>query len=239
MLKVYLIHASWQEYGDDGRKDTLVWLKSISDLKDEFYCPTEIQDVKERIKLNDCVIVHASQKDDVERIESAIRDLSIENMVPPYCIQLGGPISIPEAKDTICSCDVQTFVTNGRAFFTRWQDLEEFPGWEFLIGAPERECALEILHKFLPSAYGGEPADSSEDWSMLLDLKNEYARRSNSNEIEALWNKVEETYNLCVINPNKDDPISLLTFLRDDLLGNPSIGKQGLVGLLARLRKAS
>jgi hypothetical protein len=118
------------------------------------------------------------------------------------------------------------FESRVEAFLQEWVRRQCFPGWEFLIGDPELDQALECLHQSLASGDLGESHDERESWdSMSAMVPN--SLRSKHAEVARSWDRICQA--------RRVRAPGWLTEVRDELLGRP--GDKGLVDLLVRVRK--
>jgi hypothetical protein len=184
----------------------------------------------------DCLIAHESQDDDVRL---AKRYSAGPSRKTPLII-FGGGVSAPSlVGDFGCGVSEYTFVTNAATFFKEWVRRGAFPGWDFLVGEPELDYALEILHRLLPHAYGHPWQEPAVEWESLHSFKKRYRDAEEADEVELRWIAASDLYRHYILSEPSDDPMQLLASLRDALLGIRPDGSDGLVGLLSRLRKTN
>ena len=127
-------------------------------------------------------------------------------------------------RGLIVSADV--FESRIEAFLCEWVRRGSFPGWEFLIGDPELDQALECLHQSLASGDLGESYDEHESWERLSEMV-ERSKKSKHVEIAESWHRICQA--------RRVRPPGWLTEVRDELLGRP--GHMGLVDHLVHVRK--
>jgi hypothetical protein len=100
------------------------------------------------------------------------------------------------------------------AFIKQWIRTQRFPGWEYLVGEPEKDSALEYLHQRLAGANGDEA------WGQVEDLCLPGRDDSGVNEV---FGRLQAKH-----NAHSSD----LHDVRDLLLG-----ADGLVARLVKLRR--
>ena len=100
------------------------------------------------------------------------------------------------------------------AFFQKWIRVRRFPGWEYLIGEPEKDAVLDYLHRRLD----GE--DGASEWTRLKD----YSR--------AARNDGRVTEILMKLSQEHERPTPDLDLMRDLFLA-----RKGLVALLVKARQ--
>jgi hypothetical protein len=177
----------------------------------------------------DCLVVHESQDTDV-----GLAGLYCTNQSQvPRLIAFGGRVSSVAAIDHYgLKVPEAVFLNNAPDFFVEWVRRDEFPGWEFLVGEPELELALEILHGLLPGVYGAAQENVEAQWKAFKKMRKDFD--SGAEGDKDLWSEADEAFRRCSNNSN--DIKENLSALRDLLLGEPP-DKAGLVKRLARLRK--
>lgn len=234
MLNLHLIHLNWRQFRD-GREDVIERLISSYNCTVDPHYSENLDNAT-----IDCILIHDSQEEDRDAVKAVINNrLQAGYEPPPFWVSFGGTVSYSSHDSYGCICELSSFLQNAIAFFDKWQSEATFPGWDYLVGKPELECALELLHRLLPATYGKEPLDTNGEWSKLNKLKNIFCKEEGGSDLASVWSEAEKAYELCISHSTTGDPITLLTSLREALLGNSSIHKQGLVSTLSGLRKAN
>jgi len=127
-------------------------------------------------------------------------------------------------RGLIISADL--FESRVEGFLQEWVRRLCFPGWEFLIGDPELDQALECLHQSLASGDMGESHDERESWERISAMMAS-SLGSKHAEVAQSWDRICQA--------RRTRAPGWLTEVRDELLGRP--GHKGLVDLLVRVRK--
>lgn len=130
------------------------------------------------------------------------------------------------SRGLIVSAD--QFQSRIEGFLREWVRRGSFPGWEFLIGDPELDQALECLHQSLVSGDSGESHEEHESWAEMSRIVESFSKCKNV-EVTQSWDRINRA--------RRVRAPGWLTEVRDELLGRP--GHNGLVDLLVRIRKAS
>jgi hypothetical protein len=229
IIAITVIHRGLTAYTD--RQDVVNSLRQYANVE----IVSTLSDPPKFAHCPDCLIVHGSQDDDVSLAETHCA----EGSDGARLVIFGGGISTPSLLDGFgCMVSDKTFISNGLYFFREWARQDKFPGWDYLIGEPELEYALEVLHCLLPNAYGEQQDEPVNEWNALKNFKEQCGETNKANEVEQLWNTAQAKYDDFIQRGPSDDPIKLLAELRDALLGADEIESGGLVALMSQLRKS-
>lgn len=180
-----------------------------------------------------CLIVHETQYDDVNRAKTFCAQLGHDTRL----IIFGGTADLFPLDNYGYSVPESIFAANVVPFFAEWYNLSSFPGWDFLVGEPELEYALQLLHGLLPGVYSEPTEDVSKEWQKLESLKKRYVGAIKEVDLESIWGKASTAYDLCLSNPSSSESKRLLENLRDTLLGDSPRTSVGLVPALTQSRK--
>jgi hypothetical protein len=183
----------------------------------------------------DCILVHGSQIDDITNAQ----EYCLRSGFGTRLILFGGTATLSAKGDYGYSVPETTFVRNAFGFFAEWSKRGEFPGWSFLVGEPELEYSLQILHGVLPRLYGESEENLSNQWRALEQLKERYGQGLEDDNVNRTWLKAKEAYDRFLSLTQIEEMMAALKELRDALLGeSPEDGAVGIAEILAELRKS-
>lgn len=226
-ISLLVVHRDLAAYGDRQAVVNSLYQLAKTQIVPELASPTSFPAPP------DCILVHDSQDDDVALAKSYCSKSKLETRL----ILFGGTVSVPSLlEDYGCQVPGNNFVANAYYFFCEWIRKGEFPGWDFMIGEPELEYALGVLHGLLPAIYGEEANDVSNEWRALESLKRRYDAGNADANLNDIWARAEKAYQNCIDKKVTGVQKALLSELRNYLLGSNS-GDTGIIGILAQYRQ--